>query len=112
MTATSSMTAAAKARENAGRFDPSRVPDTDTGHLWRSFLTAARLGWLQVTAQPQPVDFGRGCFCLSGSVSLRSNVNASLLDSLNSGWVGDGTMKPKSTLIRSKKPDAGPTSSA
>ena len=57
MTATSSMTAAAKARENAGRFDPSRVPDTDTGHLWRSFLTAARLGWLMEANWTDPVLF-------------------------------------------------------
>src|SRR5205809_276836 len=47
--------------------------------------------------QPQPVLLGRGTLLISGSVSLRSRSKASLPDSSSSGWLGDGTRKPKSS---------------
>src|SRR6266849_2124096 len=49
-------------------------------------------------AQPHPTPpRGRGTFLISGSVSFWRNGKAPLPDSLSSGWLGDGTRKPKSS---------------
>jgi ABC-2 type transport system permease protein len=51
------MSGALTSAAESARFDPARVPDSDARHLWRSFVTAARLGWLMEANWTDPVLF-------------------------------------------------------